>query len=115
MYEHYITSTICCFPSWWENMPMVCLESMAVGSIVIASSSGGAQEIISNGKNGFIVERRNPIMLAECIEKILSMDKSKLIEIGKNAQSHIETNFNPHLIATQMLSFYQDVIDDFNN
>lgn len=115
MFDHYRSSTICCFPSWWENMPMVCLEAMAVGAVVIASSSGGAKEIITHGKNGFIVDRKNPDMLADCITTILSMDKEKQKLIGQEAKRHIQNNFNTELIAKKMLAFYQDVAEDFNN
>lgn len=112
MFIRYKSSTLCCFPSWWENMPMVCLEAMGVGAIVIASSSGGAKEIISDSINGFIIDRKNPKMLADCIERVLSMDKKILSDISSKAKQHIRSNFNPPLIATQMLSFYKTVIDD---
>lgn len=37
----YALSGVVCFPSWWENMPMVCIEAMAQGAVVIGSNSGG--------------------------------------------------------------------------
>lgn len=40
VYRHYASATLCCFPSWWENMPMVVLESMAVGAVVVSTDSG---------------------------------------------------------------------------
>lgn len=115
MFNRYANATICCFPSWWDTMPMVCLESMAVGAIVIASSSGGAKEIITDSLNGFIVERKNPKLLAECIQRVLSLDKKTLSDISINAKQRIQTNFNSQLIAKQMILFYQNVISDFKS
>ena len=115
MYQHYASAAICCFPSWWENMPMVCLEAMSVGAIVIASSSGGAKEIISDSVNGFIVDRKNPEMLADCIEKVLQMDKASLEKISMNARNRIKNDFNPQFIASKLLSFYSDAIKDFKS
>lgn len=115
MFNRYVNATICCFPSWWDNMPMVCLESMAVGAIVIASSSGGAKEIITDSINGFIVERKNPILLAKCIQRVLSLDKKTLSNISINAKQRIQTNFNSQLIARQMIIFYQKVISDYKS
>ena len=58
--ERYTTADVICFPSWWENMPMVCIEAMLCGGIVLGSSSGGMSEIIEDGKSGFLIEPRNP-------------------------------------------------------
>ena len=30
----YVEADLVCFPSWWENFPMVCLEAMLNGAIV---------------------------------------------------------------------------------
>ncbi|MDE6160492.1 MAG: glycosyltransferase family 4 protein, partial [Muribaculaceae bacterium] len=52
--ELYKKNKVSCFPSWWENMPMVCLEAMAVGNLVIGSSNGGMAEIITDGEDGYL-------------------------------------------------------------
>lgn len=113
MFSKYASSYICCFPSWWENMPMVCIEAMSVGAVVIASSSGGAKEIINDSEDGFIVERKNPQQLAACIEKVFSLKSDDFAKIGEKAEAHIRSNFTPAVIANEMLDFYSDVIDDF--
>ena len=50
-------------------MPMVCLEAMMCKGLVIGSTSGGMNEIIEDGVNGYLVPRKSPVQLAECIEK----------------------------------------------
>lgn len=51
--QMYTQADIVCFPSWWENFPMVCLEAMSQGAIVLGSNSGGMSEIIEDNKSGF--------------------------------------------------------------
>lgn len=57
--KRYAEADVICFPSWWENMPMVCIEAMLCGGIVIGSNSGGMSEIISNEENGFLIPHIN--------------------------------------------------------
>ena len=33
--KRYARADVVCFPSWWENMPMVCIEAMLSGAVVI--------------------------------------------------------------------------------
>lgn len=55
-------------PSVKEGFPWVILEAMAAKVPVIATSIGAVPEIIENGKNGIIVEPKNPEQIAEAIK-----------------------------------------------
>lgn len=48
-------------------MGIVCLESMAIGNIVIGSKNGGMAEIITDGVDGYLVEPRNINAIANSI------------------------------------------------
>ena len=61
----YKTVDIVCNPSWFENMPMTCIEAMLLGSIVVASNTGGIPEIITEGVTGFMVVPHSPEQLAK--------------------------------------------------
>jgi glycogen synthase len=108
-------ASLVCFPSWWENFPMVCLEAMASGAIVLASSSGGMAEIIEDGADGFLVEPKDPLKLANKIEYILSLPEEKKLQIRKKAQEKIKTNFDMKVVLPKMLQFYEKVISEFNS
>lgn len=113
LFYYYNNADVCCFPSWWENMPMVCLEAMMCKGLVIGSASGGMSEIIEDGVNGYLVPPKSPVQLAECIEKALSLKEEDANRIKQNAKCTIEEKFETSVISKQMEDFYNAVIGDF--
>lgn len=114
VFLNYCSADVCCFPSWWENMPMVVLESMAVGAIVVSTNAGGTKEIITNGYDGFLCERRNSEKLSESLYKALSLSEYKRDLIRENAKQTIRNKFSIENISSQMLGYFDEVIKDFN-
>ncbi len=72
-----------------EGFGLVGLEAMAAGNVVILSDSGGVNDYIKDGKNGFIVKEINNIdCYVEKIEKLLN-DNNLYITIKKNMKQTI--------------------------
>jgi len=113
MIEQYNEADIICLPSWWENMPMACIEAMLCGGIVIGSNSGGMKEIIEDGKDGFLIQPKNPEALANKIKFILQLTIEQLHTISINAHNKIINKFSTDYIISQMLAYYNQVIQDF--
>ncbi|MBS3124397.1 glycosyltransferase family 4 protein [Candidatus Woesearchaeota archaeon] len=59
-------------PSYVESMPNVVLEALACGKFVIACDVYGLNEIIEEGKNGYLVEANNVVELKNLISKIIN-------------------------------------------
>lgn len=59
-------------PSISEGMPNVLLEAMAAGLPIVASNVGGIPEIISNSKNGYLVEPKNSQQIVDRIQFLIS-------------------------------------------
>jgi glycosyltransferase involved in cell wall biosynthesis len=57
----YQSSDVFVLPSFEEGMPNVVLEAISSGLPVIASKIGGNEELVVNGKNGFLFERHEEI------------------------------------------------------
>jgi len=68
-----------------EGTPVVCLEAMAAGRVVIASKVGGLAELICDGENGLLFEQGDHQMLKEKLMLALS-DDSLRQRISENAQ-----------------------------
>ena len=111
----YSKAKISCFPSWWENMPLVCLEAMLAGNVVIGSRNGGMTEIVTDKKDGFLIEPHAPKDLAECIYKALMMNKNSVTEMKKNALYKIQGKFSFEAVMQFMENYYVSVIKDYKN
>lgn len=68
---YYSSADVTVVPSFYEPFGLVPLESMASGTLVVASKVGGMQWTIKDGKTGLLVPPRDPIVLAEKIQYVL--------------------------------------------
>lgn len=62
-------------PSVKEGFPWVILEAMAAKLPIIATSVGAMPEIIENGKNGIMVEPKNPKQITEAIKYLMENER----------------------------------------
>lgn len=54
----------------WENAPHGVVESLTVGTPVVATAVGGVAELVQDGVNGLLVPARDPVALAAAIQRI---------------------------------------------
>ncbi len=87
-------------PSYGEGMPTSVLEGGAMGLPVVATDVGGTSEIITNGKNGFLV---HPGSVHELRERInLLVKDAKLREkLGSALQKTVREKFDWDKIAVK--------------
>lgn len=72
------------FPSFYDNecFPLVLLEAMQYQLPIVTTDEGGIPDIIQDGINGFVCERKNTQSLATAIEKILLSPELR-VQMGK--------------------------------
>ncbi|OVE86253.1 glycosyltransferase family 4 protein [Natronolimnobius baerhuensis] len=71
-------------PSCYEGFGMVYLEAMEYGVVPIASTVGGANEIVTDGQSGFLVDPANAERMAEVVET-LERNRTALVALGTRA------------------------------
>jgi len=64
-------ASIFALPSLEESHPIGLLQAMAASKAIVATRVGGIPELISDGKNGVLVNPRDPRQLAEALEALL--------------------------------------------
>lgn len=60
--------------SAWENLPHAAVESLAVGTPVIATDVGGVPEVVHDGENGLLVAANDHVALAAAMRRVLDDD-----------------------------------------
>jgi glycosyltransferase involved in cell wall biosynthesis len=55
--------------STWENFPHTVVESLAVGTPVLATAAGGVVEVVDDGRNGLLVPPGDADALAQAIRR----------------------------------------------
>lgn len=76
-------------PSLWDGMPNGLLEAMACGCCCIGSDAGGIPEVITHGKNGFLLPRSQLHRLGSAILEYLAMPLENQKMITAAASSYI--------------------------
>lgn len=71
----YLSTRIWISTSLQEGFCLPVLEAISLGCAVISTNSLGVNDIIVDGKNGFLVEPKNPELLAEKIIKVMENKK----------------------------------------
>lgn len=99
-------------PSRVDNIPNACLESMALGKIVVGVREASFSELIEDGEDGFLINRDDSASLLKKLENIIHMNENDYEQISKKAQVSIQ-KYSPNRIIPKLINYYQEVIDEF--
>ena len=102
-------ASVCIFPSYAEALPVSWLEAMSCGKAVVASNIGWASEIITDGRNGFLVHPSDHYGFAEKICTLLSDDTLRH-QMAMAARITIEERFSSKAVLDRYLKFYSKVL-----
>ncbi|TPH13286.1 TIGR03088 family PEP-CTERM/XrtA system glycosyltransferase [Litorilituus lipolyticus] len=92
-----------------EGIPMTILEAMSGKTAVVSTAVGGIPEVITDGVEGFLVEKSNPEALASAIKKYL--DEPELIaKHGEKGRERILNHFNEKNMVQAYLNEYNALI-----
>jgi glycosyltransferase involved in cell wall biosynthesis len=84
-------SHILAVPSFYEGYGIVYLEGMGFGLPAIATTSGAAREIITDGENGFLISPGDSTTLAHCLQE-LNQERSRLAAMSLNAHRRFKSH-----------------------
>ena len=101
-------------PSLVENFPNTCIEAMAAGQVVLASTSGGQSEMVgTDNLSGFLFGWNQKGSFEEKLGRVLDLGNDERVRIGARASHRIRALCNPEDILKQRLSHYRKVIRTF--
>jgi glycosyltransferase involved in cell wall biosynthesis len=96
-------------PSRAEAFGLVNIESMAVGTPVIASATGGIKDIVRDGVDGLLFEPGNHKALAHCLIKLIN-NKDARSKMSVNSRQRFLEKFEIRKAAIRQADWLSDLI-----
>jgi len=96
-------------PALTEGSGRVIMEAMAAGKPVVGMKSGGVQELIRDGENGFLIQPGNDQDLAAKVKLLLEDDKLRHIVAG-NARIFAHSNFSNQANMRAIEDVYHNIV-----
>jgi len=104
--DYYLISDIFVFPTFYEGFSFATLQAAACGLPIITTKANGTDDLVDNGKNGFLLDSRNPKKIAKKI-KLLIKNKDLRKRMGRKARETAVKKFSWDLIARQILEVFE--------
>jgi glycosyltransferase involved in cell wall biosynthesis len=96
-------------PSYEEPFGLAIVEAMAMRKPVIACSTGGVPEIITHGRDGWLVENRSAEAVATAITTLLN-DGALSQQLGERARETVRDRFSPRQQCVAVVRRYASLI-----
>jgi hypothetical protein len=93
-------------PSLADPLPLAVLEAMAAGIPVVATRSGGCEEMVVDGVTGRLVPVKNPAMLSQAIIELID-SPSMRVSMGLNGSRRYADHFD----YAHYISRFEEVLD----
>ncbi|MDQ2937833.1 MAG: glycosyltransferase, partial [Acidobacteriota bacterium] len=90
-----------------EAFPLVALEALACGVPLLSTAVGGVPELITHGKNGWLIPSGDPRKLKEAIVSLIEQPSLRG-RLAKNGQRHVQTNFTVAAFMAQVETVYTE-------
>lgn len=94
--------------SLWEGLPRVLPQAMSTVLPVVATTSDGNAEIVSEGKNGFLVPPGDTTQIAELVLSLLN-DPGKRRQMGE-AGREIAKEYDVRHMVSQIDALYRELM-----
>jgi len=97
-------------PSLAEAFCQVLVESMSVGTPVVATDVGGAAEVITHGKTGMLVSAASPEAIYRAVLELYHDPEGRRI-MAAAAQTSVHARFTVERMVTQQIHCYERLLD----
>ncbi|RMG65393.1 MAG: colanic acid biosynthesis glycosyltransferase WcaL [Calditrichaeota bacterium] len=85
-----------------DGIPNVLVEAMAMGIPVVSTQVSGIPELIHDGRNGLLVEQKDPVALADALQQLIEQPELAG-RLAAAARWTVEQNFNARVNVRKIL------------
>ncbi|PHV62675.1 glycosyltransferase family 4 protein [Cyanobacterium aponinum] len=97
-------------PSFAEGLPVVIMESFALGRPVISTYVAGIPELVVENESGWLCFAGDVESLREKLEKALSLSPEKLNQIGIISKKKVKYNHDIEIEAKKLKNLFEIVV-----
>lgn len=103
----YRAADICVFPSRYEPLGNVVIQSWAHGLPVVAADSQGPSALIRDEEDGLLVPVDDADALAQAVNRLIA-DPMLCIRMVQNGSERVEAEFSPGAVVAQWRRLFAD-------
>lgn len=97
-----------------EGFGVTVIEAMASGTPPVSTRSGGPDDIIDDGEDGFLVDRDDDEALADRMMRVTS-DRALNLRLSENARRKVEERYSEQVAATAFVEVFDKLLDQQND
>jgi glycosyltransferase involved in cell wall biosynthesis len=96
-------------PSRIDNFPNTCLEAMAHRRVIVGTWGTSFEQLLEDGKSGFLCRPDDPASLSEAIRKAMALSGEESRRMGEKAWERVQ-GLRPEIAVRRLLSFYGRIL-----
>ncbi|MBI2839849.1 MAG: glycosyltransferase [Acidobacteria bacterium] len=97
------------FPSLIDNLPNTVIEAMMLGVPAIVARNCSADELIADGRAGFLVPSASPDALADAMIRLVHMPTETRRMMGEQGKDFVERLLEPEAAADSLEALFAEV------
>jgi len=113
LYKYYSQGSVFVLMSIEEGMAYVQTQAMACGLPVVATTNTGGEDIIRDGKDGFVIPIRDVEKLKEKLVYLYENPEARR-KMGESAQQRVNQGFTWDDYGDKIIKLYADILNRKN-
>lgn len=105
--KHILDARAMVLPSFAEGLPVVIMESLALGRPVISTYVAGIPELVENGVNGWLVPAGSVDDLVKALREVLAVPVEQLTAMGRAGMASVAARHDAAKEATRLAPLFQ--------
>ena len=91
-------------PSYREGTPKTLLEAASMEIPIIATDVPGCNNVVKDGKNGYLCKLKDSIDLAKKMKLMFSLKEDSRAEMGKFSRKYVTAKFDENIVIEKYIS-----------